>query len=99
VLAARTGQGDVSAGDSLLLNAIAVALVSVSVLGIGRPNAWGTALGAVLIGVMINGFTMAGLPYYVQDLGEGIILLVALLFSFTFSRKVVTVVAGMVTPE
>jgi simple sugar transport system permease protein len=94
LLAARIGQGDVSAGNSLLLDAMAVSLVGVSVLGIGRPNAWGTALGAVLIAVMVTGFTMAGLPYYAQDFGKGIVLLVALLFSFTFSKKRTVVVAG-----
>jgi simple sugar transport system permease protein len=94
LLGARIGQGDVSAGNSLLLDAVAVSLVGVSVLGIGRPNAWGTALGAVLIAVMVTGFTMVGLPYYAQDFGKGIVLLVALLFSFTFSRRRTVVVAG-----
>ena len=94
LLGARIGQGDVTAGNSLLLDAVAVALVGVSVLGVGRPNAWGTALGAVLIAVMVTGFTMAGLPYYAQDFGKGIVLLVALLFSFTFSRRRTIVVAG-----
>ncbi len=94
LLAARIGQGDVSAGNSLLLDAVAVALVGVSVLGAGKPNAWGTALGAVLVAVMITGFTMLGLPYYAQDFGKGIVLLVALLFSFTFSRRRVAVTAG-----
>jgi simple sugar transport system permease protein len=94
LLGARIGQGDVSAGNSLLLDAVAVSLVGVSVLGIGRPNAWGTALGAVLIAVMVTGFTMVGLPYYAQDFGKGLVLLVALLFSFTFSRRRTVVVAG-----
>jgi len=97
VLAARIGQGDVTAGNSLLLDAVAVALVGVSVLGIGRPNAWGTALGAVLIAVMVTGFSMMGLPYYIQDFGKGLVLLVALLFSFTFRRRKTTIVAGSTT--
>lgn len=97
VLAARIGQGDVSAGNSLLLDAVAVALVGVSVLGVGRPNAWGTALGAVLIAVMVTGFSMMGLPYYIQDFGKGIVLLVALLFSFTFRRRKTTIIAGSTT--
>lgn len=94
LLAARIGQGDVSAGNSLLLDAVAVALVGVSVLGIGRPNAWGTALGAVLIAVMVTGFSMQGLPYYLQDFGKGVVLLVALLFTFTFRRRTTTIIAG-----
>ncbi len=97
VLAARIGQGDVSAGNSLLLDAVAVALVGVSVLGIGRPNAWGTALGAILLAVMVTGFSMMGLPYYIQDFGKGVVLLVALLFSFTFRRRKTTIVAGSTT--
>ncbi|WP_378144965.1 ABC transporter permease [Cnuibacter sp. UC19_7] len=97
LLAARIGQGDVSAGNSLLLDAVAVALVGVSVLGIGRPNAWGTALGAVLIAVMVTGFSMLGLPYYAQDFGKGVVLLIALLFSFTFSRRRTVVTAGSTT--
>ncbi|MGP6204296.1 ABC transporter permease [Microbacterium sp.] len=97
LLSARIGQGDVSAGNSLLLDAVAVALVGVSVLGIGRPNAWGTALGAVLIAVMVTGFSMAGLPYYYQDFGKGVVLLVALLFSFTFRRRATIINAGSTT--
>jgi simple sugar transport system permease protein len=97
LLAARIGQGDVSAGNSLLLDAVAVALVGVSVLGLGRPNAWGTALGAVLIAVMVTGFTMAGLPYYAQDFGKGVVLLAAMLFSFTFSRRRTVVAAGSIS--
>jgi len=99
LLSARIGQGDVSAGNSLLLDAVAVALVGVSVLGAGKPNAWGTALGAVLIAVMVTGFTMMGLPYYAQDFGKGIVLLVALLFSFTFSKRRVAVTAGSTSTQ
>lgn len=87
ILASRIGQGDISAGNSLLLDAVAVALVGTSVLGMARPNAWGTALGAILIGIVITGLTIKGLPYYAQDVAKGLVLLVALIFSFTLSRK------------
>lgn len=87
ILASRIGQGDISAGNSLLLDAVAVALVGTSVLGMGKPNAWGTALGAVLIGIVITGLTIKGFPYYAQDIAKGVVLVVALIFSFTLSRK------------
>lgn len=87
ILAARIGQGDISAGNSLLLDSVAVALVGTSVLGLNRPNAWGTALGAILLGIVITGLTIKGFPYYAQDVVKGFVLLVALLFSFTVSRK------------
>ena len=87
ILSSRIGQGDISAGNSLLLDAVAVALVGTSVLGIGKPNAWGTALGALLVGIVITGLTIKGFPYYAQDIAKGVILVAALTFSFTLSRK------------
>ena len=87
ILSSRIGQGDISAGNSLLLDAVAVALVGTSVLGIGKPNAWGTALGALLIGIVITGLTIKGFPYYAQDVSKGLVLVLALIFSFTLSRK------------
>lgn len=87
ILASRIGQGDISAGGSLLLDAVAVSLVGTSVLGLNRPNAFGTVLGAVLLGVVITGLTIKGFPYYAQDVVKGTVLLVALIFSFTLSRS------------
>ena len=86
ILASRIGQGDISA-NSLLLDSVAVALVGTSVLAMGKPNAWGTALGAFLMGVVITGLTILGFPYYGQDVVKGSVLLLALVFSFTLSRK------------
>ncbi|MEN8233463.1 MAG: ABC transporter permease [Actinomycetota bacterium] len=87
ILASRIGQGDISAGNSLLLDAVAVALVGTSVLGANKPNAFGTALGAILIGILLTGTTMMNFQYYWQDVVKGFVLLVALIFSFTLSRK------------
>jgi len=87
ILASRIGQGDISAGNSLLLDAVAVSLVGTSVLGVNKPNAFGTALGAILIGVLLTGTTMMNFPYYWQDVVKGLVLFVALIFSFTLSRK------------
>ena len=87
ILASRIGQGDISAGNSLLLDAVAVALVGTSVLGVGKPNALGTALGAILIGILLTGMTMMNFQYYWQDVVKGFVLLVALIFSFTLSRR------------
>ncbi len=87
ILAARIGQGDVNAGASSLLEAVAVALVGTSVLGIGKPNAWGTVLGAVLVGILMTGLTMNGFQYFYQDTAKGAVLILALIFSYSISRK------------
>ena len=79
ILVSRIGQGDVNAGASSLLEAVAVALVGTSVLGLAKPNAWGTFLGALLIGIVLTGLTMKGLQYYHQDTAKGLVLIVALL--------------------
>ncbi|WP_372593384.1 ABC transporter permease [Actinotalea sp.] len=87
ILVSRIGQGDVNAGSSSLLEAVAVALVGTSVLGLAKPNAWGTLLGALLVGIVLTGLTMKGFQYYHQDTAKGLVLIVALLFSFTISRR------------
>jgi simple sugar transport system permease protein len=87
ILSSRIGQGDISAGSSLLLDAVAVALVGTSVLGANKPNALGTALGAILIGILLTGTTMMNFPFYWQDVVKGLVLLIALVLSFTLSRK------------
>ncbi|MCC5949910.1 MAG: ABC transporter permease [Nitriliruptoraceae bacterium] len=87
ILVSRIGQGDVNAGASSLLEAVAVALVGTSVLGQGKPNAWGTLLGALLIGIVLTGLTMYGFQYYIQDTAKGMVVILALLFSFTLSRR------------
>ncbi|WIY82404.1 ABC transporter permease [Propionimicrobium sp. PCR01-08-3] len=87
ILVSRIGQGDVNAGSSSLLEAVAVALVGTSVLGMNKPNPWGTLLGALLVGIVLTGLTMKGFQYYYQDTSKGLVLVLALLFSYTVSRK------------
>ncbi len=83
VLAARLGRGDVGAGDPLLLESVAAALIGYAVLGANRPNALGAFVGAVFVGVLLNGLTMMNFPYYTQDFVEGALLVTALLISFS----------------
>lgn len=87
VLASRLRQGDVTAGDSALLTAVAMTLVGYAVLGARKPNALGTFVGAVLIGMILQGLTQLGLAYYTQDLVTGLVLIFALLISFSLRRR------------
>lgn len=83
LLSARLGRGDVGAGTPLLLEAVAAALIGFAVLGANRPNAFGTAVGAVFVGVMLSGLTMMNAPYYLQDFVKGMLLVAALVLSFS----------------
>jgi len=83
LLAARLGRGDVGAGDPYLLQSVAAALIGYAVLGANRPNAVGTFVGAVFVGVLLNGLTMMNFPYYTQDFVQGALLVAALIMSFS----------------
>ena len=86
VLAARVGRGDVQSGGTLLLDSIGSALIGFAVLGVRKPNPFGTVVGAVFISMLLNGLTMMNMPYYVQDFVKGIVLVAALAFTFGLSK-------------
>ncbi|MGG6893085.1 MULTISPECIES: ABC transporter permease [Rhizobium] len=87
LLAARLGRGDIASGNNLLLDAVAAALIGFAVLGAAKPNALGTATGALFVGILLQGLTMMNVPYYTQDFVKGAVLVVALIFTFAFSKR------------
>jgi simple sugar transport system permease protein len=87
LLAARLGRGDVASGNNLLLDAVAAALIGFAVLGAAKPNAFGTAIGALFVGILLQGLTMLNAPYYTQDFIKGAVLVVALVFTFALSGR------------
>ncbi len=87
LLAARLGRGDIASGNNLLLDAVAAALIGFAVLGASKPNAFGTAIGALFVGVLLQGLTMMNAPYYTQDFVKGAVLVVALVFTFALSKR------------
>ena len=82
IIAARVGRGDVSSGGSLLMDAVAAALIGFAVLGRRSPNVFGTIVGAVFVGVLLNGLTMLNAPYYAQDFVKGAVLVGALAITY-----------------
>jgi len=87
LLAARLGRGDIASGNNLLLDAVAAALIGFAVLGAAKPNAFGTAVGALFVGILLQGLTMMNAPYYTQDFVKGAVLVVALIFTFALSKR------------
>lgn len=87
MLAARIGAGDVGAGNPFLLDAVATALIGYAVLAVNKPNPFGTTVGAIFLGVMLNGLTIKNFPYYTQDFVKGAVLVLALFLSFAFTRR------------
>ena len=87
IVAARVGRGDVSSGASLLMDSVAASLIGFAVLGLRRPNVLGTTIGAVFVGVLLNGLTMLNAPYYTQDFIKGAVLVGALALTYGISRS------------
>ncbi|SNT12237.1 simple sugar transport system permease protein [Micrococcales bacterium KH10] len=82
VLTSRIGAGQVSAGAPMLMDAVAAAYVGYAIFGQKRPSVVGTLLGALLIGILLNGLTMMNVPYYAQDIVKGGVFIIALAFAF-----------------
>ena len=63
------------------------ALIGFAVLGAAKPNVFGTIIGALFIGILLQGLTMMNAPYYTQDFVKGAVLVVALVFTFALSKR------------
>lgn len=86
LLASRVMTAEVNAGSGYLMDAVAAAFIGFSVLGSGKPNALGTFIGAVLIGILSNGLVMISVPYYAMDIVKGAVLALALGITY-YKRK------------
>lgn len=86
LLTARLGSAQIAETQSMLLDCVAASYIGFSFLGQGKPNAFGTFIGATFMGIMINGLSMLGVSYTTQDIFKGIILLLSLAIS-RFSQK------------
>lgn len=86
ILGARVMSAEVNAGGTYLMDAVAAAFIGYSVLGSGKPNAFGTFVGAVLIGILSNGLVMMSVPYYTMDIVKGSVLALALGITY-YKRK------------
>lgn len=87
VLAARIGSGAVKAGDPYLLDGVAATFFGFAVLGARRPNVFGAVLGAIFVGLMLNGLTMMNMPWYIQDVIKGLVLIVSLGLSYYMTHR------------
>lgn len=85
ILGARVMTAEVNSGGPYLMDAVAATFIGYSVFGAGKPNALGTFVGAVLIGILQNGLIMLSVPYYAMDIVKGSVLALAL--ALTYYKK------------
>jgi len=86
LLASRIGSSQVNAGGGYLMDAVAAAWIGFSLAGSGKPNALGTLVGAILLGVLQNGLVMLSVPYYAMDIIKGLVLAAALAITYIQRR-------------
>lgn len=86
LLASRIGSSQVNAGGGYLMDAVAAAYIGFSLAGAGKPNALGTLIGAVILGVLQNGLVMLSVPYYAMDIIKGLVLALALTITYIQKR-------------
>ena len=85
ILSARIGSAQINSGGGYLMPAVAAAFIGYSVAGVKKPNAIGTLVGAILVGVLENGLIMMSVPYYSLNIIKGLVLAIAL--AITYYKK------------
>jgi len=88
IFASRLNSVDLNAGGgTILLDAIAAAVIGGTSLFGGRGNVWSALLGALVIGSVSNGLDLVGQPADVKYMVEGAILLLAVTIDALSRRR------------
>jgi ribose transport system permease protein len=87
VMTARLGTGQPTAGTTFTLDAIAASFLGSTVFKEGQMNLPGTFVGALIIGVLNNGFTLMNIPYFYQDVFKGLLIIMAVAINASYRRK------------
>lgn len=85
---ARLSGAMATAGTEVMLPTMTIAFVGQSVLGLGRPNMWGVIIGAFLLGMVNNAFTLLNLPFWAVPMAYGIILMISIVLSNLGQRQI-----------
>ena len=79
ILVGRLGAADPILGNLWEMNAIAAAAIGGASLMGGKGSIFGTILGAIILGTLINGFTLLNIQSFYQLFATGVIIIVAML--------------------
>jgi inositol transport system permease protein len=80
VLSARLNSAEAVAGIGYELTVIASVVIGGTSLFGGAGSIWGTVVGAVLIGVLVNGLVLNNVSSYIQQIIIGLIIIAAVAF-------------------
>ncbi|SKA37729.1 ABC transporter permease [Consotaella salsifontis] len=86
-LTGETASGDPLMGGSLALGSVSAVVLGGTALSGGSGSAFGSVLGALVIGMIGNVIFFAGLPFEYQTLVKGVITLAALAGGVVIARR------------
>lgn len=87
ILTGRLNSAQPTAGTGFELDAIAAAVVGGTSLSGGRGTAWGTLVGALIIGVLNNGMNLLNVSSFYQLIAKGVVIVLALLVDRLVVRR------------
>lgn len=87
LLIGRIGSGDPNAGQTANLDSITAVVIGGTSLFGGRGSIPGTLVGALIVGVFINGLQITGVDPLYQRLITGVLVILAVTFDRFVSRK------------
>jgi len=86
LVVSRNSSAQIQGANGYGMPAISAVFIGRSVAGINKPNAIGTLIGAVLVGILENGLIMYGLPYYSINMVKGMVLMIALAVAYASTK-------------
>jgi len=86
-ITAQTLSGDARLGLTYTLTSIAAVVIGGISLAGGRGSVWGAACGAIALGLVANVIYFAGIPSIYQEFFKGIVICIALSFTFVVGRR------------
>lgn len=87
LVASRNMSAQIQGAAGYAMPAISAVFIGRSVAGAGKPNAFGTFVGASLVGILENGLIMMSVPYYSLNAVKGVVLALALASTYYSSME------------
>ena len=75
LLLSRINVGNITVGQNLEIDAIAMVVIGGAAMGGGKGNMWGTFFGVLLLGSIGNAMNMLGFPSEIQFVARGLIII------------------------
>ncbi len=87
LVASRNQSAQIQGAEGYQMYALSAVFIGRSVAGQEKPNAIGTLIGAVLVGILDNGLIMVGVPYYSLNAVKGAVLAIALIAAYASTKE------------